>query len=332
MDISLWQGQPASHTGTANEGCPSITPYLLEGEGVFPVVLVCPGGGYVVRAEHEAEPIARWLNSIGVSAIVVNYRVAPNRHPIPLQDVQRAIRLVRYHAEEWRLDGNRLGVLGFSAGGHLAATASTHFDDGDESSTDAVERRSSRPDYTILCYAVTSLNHEGVAQNLLGEAPNEELLAELSNERHVTDRTPPAFIWHTADDEAVPVHHALDFASALSRHDIPFDLHVFQTGTHGLGLAEGYREVKAWTALCEAWLKARRIIETHPRFSGYSTVGQLLRVDSAQAVLEAFFPGISTGKDMAWTHGFSLKHLADIPVSPVSPAVLEDLERKLKSL
>ncbi|GIO63488.1 alpha/beta hydrolase [Paenibacillus cineris] len=262
--IPLWEDVPLGQSGPENEGCPSITPYLLEGEGPFPMMVVCPGGGYVMRADHEGEPIALWLNSIGVSAVVLNYRVSPNRHPVPLGDAQRAIRTVRSLAADWNIDPARVGILGFSAGGHLASTAGTHFDAGQADAEDPVERESSRPDLQVLCYPVISFGpytHEGSKYSLLGEEPDAELVQYLSNETRVTPDTPPAFIWHTADDGAVPAENSLLFALALSREKIPYALHVFEAGRHGLGLAEEEEAVKAWPDLCATWLRERQFIQ-----------------------------------------------------------------------
>ncbi|RSL33867.1 alpha/beta hydrolase [Salibacterium salarium] len=243
-----------------NEGevIPSFTTYMKTSNQPTPAVIVCPGGGYTHRAEHEGEPVAEWLNFIGISAFVLHYRVHPYKHPAPLTDLQRAIRYVRGHAKEWNIDRERIGVLGFSAGGHLAATAGTHFDDGNMKATDLIERESSRPDVLALCYPVISFKkhrHQGSMEHLLGDAMDQELQHSLSLETQVTQKTPPAFIWHTADDDAVPIENSLLFASALSRMNVPFECHTFESGRHGLGLAVEDRDVSYWTKLCENWLK-----------------------------------------------------------------------------
>ncbi|UJF34437.1 alpha/beta hydrolase [Paenibacillus hexagrammi] len=255
--IELWPGAAISALNADNEGCPALTYYPAEGEGIRSAIIVCPGGGYVRRAPHEGEPVALWLNSLGISAFVLHYRVAPNRHPLPLQDAQRAIRTVRHYAKEWSIDPNRLGILGFSAGGHLTSTAATHFDDGNPQADDPVETYSSRPDLQVLCYPVITFGehtHAGSKLSLLGESPDEEWVRQLSNETRVTPDSPPAFLWHTADDAAVPVENSLQYAAALSRQQVPFELHVFPSGVHGLGLAESHPEAKAWTDLCAVWL------------------------------------------------------------------------------
>ncbi len=262
-DVSGTMGAPFpvwAAEGVAGAGelpaIPRLTPYLPAG-AARGVVIVCPGGGYRMLAPHEGEPIARWLNGLGIAAFVLEYRVAPHRHPVPLGDVQRAIRLVRSRASEWGLVGQPLGVLGFSAGGHLTASAGVFGDEGDAGSADPVARMSSRADALVLCYAVISFNrarHQGSIENLLGPDATDAQIAALSLETLVTPATPPTFLWHTADDEKVPVENSLLFASALGRAGVPFALHVYPHGRHGLGLATDDPVVGSWTALCASWL------------------------------------------------------------------------------
>ncbi|UKS24689.1 alpha/beta hydrolase [Paenibacillus sp. HWE-109] len=257
--IELWPGASAGSIGEENQGCPSLTLYPVAKEGLSSAVIVCPGGGYSRRAEHEAGPIAKWLNGLGIAAYVLNYRVAPHEHPLPLQDAQRAIRTVRHHAGEWGIDPNRIGILGFSAGGHLASSAGTHYDAGNEMSEDPIDRHSSRPDAMVLCYPVITFDgefaHVGSMHNLLGQTPDPELVTLLSNDQQITKDTPPTFLWHTADDAAVPVENSLLFAAALSRNKVPFDLHVYESGRHGIGLAEDHTEAYQWPETCANWLK-----------------------------------------------------------------------------
>jgi acetyl esterase/lipase len=256
--IHLWDDSIPGYDSTLSEEIPSMIPYLLDSSEPSSAVIVCPGGAYCTRAPHEAEPIALWLNSIGLSAFVLNYRVVPYRYPFPLVDAQRAVRYVRYMAKEWNVSPNRLGILGFSAGGHLVSTVGTHFDHGKEESDDPIERMSSRPDAMVLCYPVITFvefRHHGSMINLLGPEPTDDLRNLLSSEKHVTEQTPPTFLWHTADDEAVPVENSLLFAQALSRHKVPFESHIFPKGRHGLGLAKDDPQVSAWTELCAKWFQ-----------------------------------------------------------------------------
>jgi acetyl esterase/lipase len=261
--VLLWPDGAPGAKGEASEDKPRLTPYLVPGDGPRACIVVCPGGGYAGRAGHEGEPIARWLNTLGVSGFVLDYRVRPYRHPIPLGDAQRAIRTVRARATEWRIDPRRVGILGFSAGGHLAGSATTIFDDGKVDAADPIDRQPCRPDAAVLCYAVLTFGefrHNGSMVNLLGKDPDPALRKAMSLETRVTVRTPPVFLWHTADDGAVPVENSLLFAAALRRHKVPFALHVFPRGPHGIGLGDGPRAAKApearqWPALCAEWLK-----------------------------------------------------------------------------
>lgn len=245
---------------TLDEDVPSFTPYLLNHDKPTPLIIVCPGGGYTHRAEHEGAPIAEWLNEIGIAAVVLHYRIAPYQHPTPIDDAKRAIRTVRHHATEWNIDPKRIGILGFSAGGHLAASTGMHYDKGIPDADDVIERQSSRPDLMVLCYPVISMGeftHEGSKIALLGEDPADSLVDLMSIENHVKADTPPAFIWHTADDDAVPVENSLQLSSALSKNKIPHALHVFESGRHGLGLADELEDVSWWTSACEIWLRKR---------------------------------------------------------------------------
>ncbi|PZE20415.1 alpha/beta hydrolase [Paenibacillus xerothermodurans] len=260
MSLLLWPDGTPNALGDGEEDKPILVPYLVDAPQPTAAVVVCPGGGYARRADHEAEPVARWLNSLGISAFVLHYRVAPYRHPNPLLDAQRAIRMVRSRAGEWQLDPARVGILGFSAGGHLASVCGTHYDGGRPDADDPIERQSSRPDLLVLCYPVISLDtfaHMGSRANLLGESPDDYLVQVLSTERQVNKQTPPTFLWHTADDAAVPVENSLMFAAALSGHKVPFELHVFEQGRHGLGLASDNTGVKQWTDVCAVWLKGQ---------------------------------------------------------------------------
>lgn len=232
--------------------------FLIESGAPRPLVVVLPGGGYAGRAAHEADPIALWLNQLGLHAVVCHYRIAPNRHPVPLMDAQRAVRTVRYNAHGWKVDPQRIGVLGFSAGGHLACSVANFGDDG-LAEGDAVGRTASRVNALIACYPVISFSpnvrHTGSVENLLGSSPSPELLHTLSLENTVTRRNPPAFIWHTAEDPVVQVAHPLLYARALADAGVSFSLHVYPRGRHGIGLAEGFDgTARGWTRTCAEWL------------------------------------------------------------------------------
>lgn len=209
-----------------------------------------------MKADHEGAPIAEMLNQAGVSAYVLDYRVKPCHMLAPLADAKRAIRLVRSMGYE------KVAILGFSAGGHLTCTAATLYDAGDPDAADPLERLSSRPDAFIPCYAVVSFGaftHRGSRESLLGQenADNWELVRKFSNELHITPDTPEAFIWHTAADQAVPVENSLNLALALSAQGVPYEMHIFPQGRHGLGLAEEFEDVKQWVPLLQKWLVLR---------------------------------------------------------------------------
>lgn len=257
--IILWPAGAPGAIGNLPEDIPTLTPYFPREKPTGAAVIVCPGGGYDHLADHEGRPVAEWLNSLGIAAFVLKYRLGPRyHHPAPLQDAARAIRLVRSRAQEWKLDTKRIGILGFSAGGHLASTIGTHFDDGNPESTDVIERVSSRPDLLILIYPVITMReftHAGSKRMLLGEKPSDELVAQLSNEEHITKQTPPAFLVHTANDAAVPVENSLQFAEALRRVGVPFEMHIYERGPHGFGLGSNDPVLSTWPARCADWLR-----------------------------------------------------------------------------
>jgi acetyl esterase/lipase len=228
-------------------------------------MLILPGGGYGRLAAHEGEGFTGWLGSHGIACHVLQYRLGSDgyRHPCMLQDAARGLRMVRAFARDEGLDPNRIGIIGSSAGGHLASTLLTCFDQGQADSSDPIERESSRPDLGILCYPVISgitFPHKGSFTNLLGENPPEERLRLLSNELHVTPQTPPTFIWHTAEDPVVPVENAFLFASALRKAGVPFELHVYEKGRHGLGLPTNDPAAPPWDAACIDWLRRREFL------------------------------------------------------------------------
>ncbi len=248
------------HTKIPNEDdsgqIPSVTPYLLEGTQ-NPCVIVCPGGGYCHLADHESGNIARWLNSIGFSAFVLTYRVAPSLYPSQLFDGQRAVQYVRAHHERFGIDKNRVLMLGSSAGGHLVAMVSAYTVEGDPDSNDIVSREHSRPDGAILCYPVISMTencHMGSVYYLIGDESNTELREKLSIEKQVHKDMPPIFIWHTMEDETVPVYNTLAMVMAYEKQGLSASCHIYPRGKHGLGLARDVSYTKHWTAECECWL------------------------------------------------------------------------------
>jgi len=260
--IPLWpEGAPGA-LGNEAKDIPTLTPHLPEPASASgAAIVICPGGGYGGLANHEGHDYAVWLNQNGIAGFVLKYRLgsAGYRHPRMLEDVARAIRFVRAKAADWKVDARRVGVMGSSAGGHLASTILTHFDAGKPDAADLIERQSSRPDLGILCYAVITMGkhtHQGSKNNLLGKDPAPELAQFLSNELRVTAQTPPTFLWHTLEDTAVPVENSLDFAAALRKAGVPFDLHVYQKGRHGIGLADKppFKNSHPWASDCLFWL------------------------------------------------------------------------------
>lgn len=247
--------------------CPDagITPYVIEGAGVSrPAMLVLPGGGYANLAKHEGETYALWLNALGYHAFVLRYRLGSggHRHPEMLQDAARGLRWVRAHAAEYGVRVDRVGIMGSSAGGHLASTLLTHFASAGPEFGDEIDAQSARPDLGVLCYPVISMadiGHAGSRRNLLGNHPAPELIELLSNEKQVKKDTPPTFLWHTYEDATVPIENSLLFATALRAAGVPFELHTYEKGHHGLGLvadANG-RPTHPWAAECARWLAER---------------------------------------------------------------------------
>jgi acetyl esterase/lipase len=257
----LWPDGAPGAVGSEEADRPTLSIYLPErSQATATGVVVCPGGGYRTLAmDHEGDQVARWLSSLGVAAFVLKYRLGPRyRHPAPLQDVQRAIRSVRYRAEELRVSPQRIGVWGFSAGGHLAATAATHFDAGNALAADPVERLSCRPDFVILAYPVISFSteyaHKGSRDFLLGPDPNPELVESLSLEKRVTAATPPTFLFHTTEDRAVPPENSVLFYLALRKAGVPAELHIYERGRHGVGLAPDDPVLSTWASRLKDWL------------------------------------------------------------------------------
>ena len=266
--IPLWTGAAPGALGTDDTDIPVITVYLPRTVAAnTPALVVCPGGGYrALASNHEGRQVASYLNSLGVAAFVLRYRLGPRyHHPIELGDAQRAIRTLRSHATEWRLDPARIGIMGFSAGGHLAMTASTRFDAGKADAADAVDRVSSRPDFAVLGYPVISMTeewtHKGSRTNLLGDNPDPELAKSLSGERAVTKETPPTFLFQTTEDTTVPAENSVHYYLALRKAAVPAEMHVFEKGPHGVGLANDDVALSEWSKLLANWLRGRKLIK-----------------------------------------------------------------------
>ncbi len=266
--IPLWPDGAPGALGTSSHDIPTLTPYLCESNATGAAMVICPGGSYAMLAPHEGNDYALWLNRHGVTCFVLKYRLGADgyHYPAEFQDVTRALRWVRAHAIDYKIDPHRVGIMGSSAGGHLAATLLTHFDFGDTNSADAVERQSSRPDLGILCYPAISMGefaHAFSRENLLGKNPSPELLKLLSNELQVTGNTPPCFLWTTFEDQSVPMENTLLFAGALRKNQVPFDLHVYEKGAHGMGLNDKppFTHPHPWAADCLFWLKERGYVD-----------------------------------------------------------------------
>lgn len=265
----LWPGGAPGAKGDRPDDKPTLTFCLPDKDrATGTAVVVCPGGGYgFLAVGHEGKDVAEWFNRLGVAAMILEYRHRRRGygHPAPLQDAQRAIRTVRARAEQLGIDPKKIGIMGFSAGGHLASTAGTHFDQGDPDGEDPVGRVSCRPDFMILCYPVIAFDepytHRGSQQNLLGKDADAELVRSLSNEKQVTPQTPPTFLFHTDEDRGVPAENSVYFYLALRRAKVPAELHVWRTGRHGLGLAPDTPGTSTWPKCCEDWLRGRGLLD-----------------------------------------------------------------------
>ncbi|MCC5835027.1 MAG: alpha/beta hydrolase [Opitutales bacterium] len=261
----LWQDKVPEALGDEAVDRPQLTVYPADPDKATGAgVIVLPGGGYrFLSMEHEGHAIGQWLQSLGVSAFVLEYRLPENgyRHPVPLMDAQRAIRLVRSRAKDWDLNPQRLGILGFSAGGHLASTAATHYnsDIAAPAFSDTIDQKSARPDFQILIYPVITMDpayaHPGSRANLLGPDPDSALEQLLSSELQVQADAPPAFIVHASDDSVVPVENALRYYRALQEQGVAAEMHIYPSGGHGFGTRPEAGRAATWTELCEAWLK-----------------------------------------------------------------------------
>ncbi|MDQ6699049.1 MAG: alpha/beta hydrolase [Acidobacteriota bacterium] len=265
--VLLWPNGAPGALGNADTDQPKLTSYLPASEkAVGTAVVICPGGGYGgLSMDKEGKQVALWMNSIGVAAFVLQYRLGPRyHHPIELMDAQRALRYVRAGAKNFGVSPDRIGIMGFSAGGHLAATAGTHFSNPSASGTDVLDSVSSRPDFLILAYPVisftTSYTHRGSLKNLIGDNPDSELVKSLSNELQVTPQTPPTFLFHTDGDKGVPAENSVLFYLALRKAGIPAEMHIYQNGPHGVGLAPSDPVLSSWPGRLADWLRVRGLL------------------------------------------------------------------------
>ncbi len=280
FNLLLWEGDPPNYRESGEVikwdttniirvslvQHPDIAVYLPSPvHATGQAVVICPGGGYHILAYHyEGSDVARWFSSRGIAAVVLKYRLPVSKsniipHKSPLMDAQRAMRLVRYHADSWHIDPGKIGIMGFSAGGHLASTLSTHFDQGDSGNVDPVERMSCRPDFSILIYPVISFTeefmHSGSRTALLGEDPDTELVNHYSSELQVSEETPPAILVHSGDDSAVPVENSITYYRALIEKGIPAEMHIYPYGGHGYSLAIGKGHLSTWPERVLDWIK-----------------------------------------------------------------------------
>jgi len=262
--ILLWPDGAPGAQGSEDIDKPALTVFVAPGENATKTaVVVAPGGGYEHLAwAKEGTDYAQWLNARGVTAFVLQYRLGPKYHyPVELEDAQRAIRWVRAHAAEYGVAVDHVGMMGSSAGGHLTATAGTHFDEGKAGAADVVERQGSKPDFLVLAYPVITLEepaaHSGSKKHLLGDDPDPKLVALLSDETQVTKETPPTFLFATTDDKTVPVMNSVMFYSALVKAGVPVEMHLFQRGAHGAGLAAANSALSVWPDLLAKWMRER---------------------------------------------------------------------------
>lgn len=264
----LWAGTPPHAVGKTPKDIPELTLHLPDPQKKNrTAVIVCPGGGYGGTAiSYEGHDVAKWFNNLGVTVYVLRYRHAPNyKHPVPLMDAQHALRIARSRANELGYDKDKIGILGFSAGGHLTSTTGTHYDSGNPQAADPIERESCKPNFMVLVYPVITMQddftHKGSRRNLLGNEPDPKLVELLSSERQVTPETPPAFIFHTTEDKAVPVENAVRFYLALRQNQVPVEMHIYEKGRHGLGLAQETQDTYTWPTLLKNWLTVHKLLE-----------------------------------------------------------------------
>jgi acetyl esterase/lipase len=266
--VPLWEHGAPGAQGTADVDVPTLTAYLPAANPTGTAVIIAPGGGYQhLSMEKEGSDVAKWLNAHGVAGFVLKYRLGPTyHHPVELEDAQRAIRTVRAEAAKLGIAPDHIGMWGFSAGGHLAASAGTMFDwaakdGGPAVGNDAIDKESARPDFLVLSYPVITTDpafaYKGLVKYLLGDTPDPKLVEQMSVEKRVTAQTPPTFLMQTTDDATVPVMNSVAFYSALVAHKVPAEMHLFAHGPHGVGLAQGFPDLKVWPDLLATWMRSR---------------------------------------------------------------------------
>ncbi len=268
--LRLWEDTIPMTLGDEEKDIPTLTCYPVSCENAENgAIVICPGGGYGHLAlDHEGKQIAEYFNSIGVSAFVLKYRLPGDgyRHPVPLMDAQRAIRLVRYHAKEWKIDPDKIGIIGFSAGGHLASSAGTHFEKPIDTGegADAIDTVSCRPDFMVLIYPVISMQdeitHKGSKMRLLGENPESKLVELMSNEKQVTPETPPTFLVHANDDKSVLPENSVRFYEALRKAKVPAEMHIYLKGGHGFGMRPNTGPAASWPEICRQWMQQLHLL------------------------------------------------------------------------
>ncbi|MFO1020500.1 MAG: alpha/beta hydrolase [Planctomycetales bacterium] len=265
--IPLWPNGAPGAKGNTEKDQPTLTVFPApKSKGTTAAFIVCPGGGYGgLATTYEGTEVCEYFQSLGITACMLKYRLTPYKHPIMLGDAQRAVRVVRSKAGEWNIDPQKIGVLGFSAGGHLVSTLGTHFDAGKPDAEDPIDRLSCRPDAIVLCYPVvamgTEYGHKGSEKNLLGDNPDPKLVASLSNHTQVTAETPPTFLFHTGADTGVPAENSVLFYMALRRAKVPAEMHIFQNGPHGVGLGKKEPATHVLPVLLATWLRVQGFVK-----------------------------------------------------------------------
>jgi acetyl esterase/lipase len=347
----LWDASAPGSKGQNEGDVPTLSvfrPEIHHGNGT--AVIIAPGGAYIgLSGSLEGRQIADWFAARGVTAFVLKYRLAPQyRHPIQLQDAQRAIRFVRSHATAYGLAPNRIGMIGFSAGGHLTAMAATHFDGGDPDVPDPIDRVSSRPDFIILGYPVISFEAlsasrtgSGLSIPFLGPSPSPALLEDLSADRHVTAQTPPAFIYATTEDALVPVDQSLLFYRALHAAGVSVEMHLFAHGAHGSGLGSGDAALDLWPAALENWLRVQNLfvvapealaeIHTSGPLSIDAAMGELLHDPAARAVLQQELPQFVSSPQVEQARDLSLRSLQRYAPQLLTQTKLDEVDTKLRT-